>query len=175
MIGNPVYECLPSTAKSCARSGECHVMSWSSTLLHRDPPRTASTQEWVDMIFEAKLQQISNSFERHRIYLDDPPPFLTFEIVPQIAPLHLPCLNLNIKSSYSDSFTQYHLSAIIYHGNYHFTARIIDPNKNVYTYDGQKKKGFPSFESKLCDIKNREYFTEHDGRSAHLYIYSQST
>ena len=35
MIGNPVYECLPSTAKSCARSGECHVMSWSSTLLQR--------------------------------------------------------------------------------------------------------------------------------------------
>ena len=34
MIGNPVYECLP-TARSCARSGECHVMSWSSALLHR--------------------------------------------------------------------------------------------------------------------------------------------
>ena len=38
-----------------------------------------------------------------------------------------------------------------------------------------KKNGFPSFESKLCDIKNCEYLTEHDGRSAHLYIYSQST
>ena len=35
MIGNPVYECL-STAKSCARSGECHVMSWSSALLQCD-------------------------------------------------------------------------------------------------------------------------------------------
>ena len=149
----------------------------SQTLNEREPPRTASTQKWIDIIFEAKLQQISNSFERHSIYLDDPPPFLTFEIVPQNDPLHdlhLPSLNLNIKSSPSDCHTQYHLSAIIYHGNYHFTARIVDPNKNVYTYDGQKKNGFPSFESKLSDIENCEYFAEHDGQSAHLYIYSQS-
>ena len=147
----------------------------SRTVYDRDPPRTASTQEWLDMIFEAKLQQMSNSSERSRIYLDDPPPFLTFETVPHTAPLHLPSFHLDIKSSYSNNFAQYHLSAIIYHGNYHFTARIIDPNKNVYTYDGQKKNGFPSFESKSCDIKNCEYLTEHDGRSAHLYIYSQST
>ena len=46
MIGNPVYECLPSTAKSCARSGECHVMSWSSTLLHRGGSYPSCLLHW---------------------------------------------------------------------------------------------------------------------------------
>ena len=44
MISNPVYECLP-TAKSCARSGECHVMSWSSALLQRSDPNMENWKE----------------------------------------------------------------------------------------------------------------------------------
>ena len=43
MIGNPVYKCLP-TARSCARSGECHVMSWSSALFQRGLKNVSSVE-----------------------------------------------------------------------------------------------------------------------------------
>ena len=53
MIGNPVYECLP-TARSCARSGECHVMSWSSALLHL---KKKKLKEIVKILFTMALTQ----------------------------------------------------------------------------------------------------------------------
>lgn len=156
-----------------------------STTTDNPPPKTASTQDWIDLIFKGKEKERSHSSTSHclncspatpchtsNIYFDHAPPFLTFEIAPHTIPLHTPSIKLYIKTSPSQPLTEYQFRAVIYHGDYHFTARIIDPHNNIYIYDGQKNEGFPSFESKLIDYKNFKNFTTLHGRSAHIYIYS---
>ena len=44
------------------------------------------------------------------------------------------------------SMNSYRLSAIVYLGSYHFTARLVLENGSVWKYDGKSNNGIPIFE-----------------------------
>lgn len=101
-----------------------------STTTDNPPPKTASTQDWIDLIFKGKEKERSHSSTSHclncspatpchtsNIYFDHAPPFLTFEIAPHTIPLHTPSIKLYIKTSPSQPLTEYQFRAVIYHGD----------------------------------------------------------
>ena len=63
----------------------------------------------------------------------------------------------------------YLLRGIIYHGQLHFTARLINTNNITWAYDGQLNMGIPIQEHNLSDDIGQ--LTTLQGRQAYVYVY----
>ena len=63
----------------------------------------------------------------------------------------------------------YLLRGIIYHGQLHFTARLITTNNITWAYDGQLNNGIPVLEHNLSDDIHQ--LTTLQGRQAYVYVY----
>lgn len=164
--------------------------TWSNLTHSSRRPQKADTQQWIDLAFEAKKNQnhhhhrdkirhasvcTTSAITNSHICLNGSPPLLTFEIVPETLPQHVPSRELNITEALNNSKTLYRLHSIIYHGDYHFTSRLFSyTNNSIWTYDGQKNNGFPQLESS-SDYSNSQTLMTLDGRSAHIYVYGLST
>jgi hypothetical protein len=64
---------------------------------------------------------------------------------------------------------KYHLKGIIYHGGYHFTARIVTSQKDVWYHDGMTTAKECKYEGKLCDFHD---IRDAEGRKVSTVIYS---
>jgi hypothetical protein len=98
------------------------------------------------------------------------PSLLVFETDGSNRELHtfIPNRSITVPGSTLGSTSEYHLRAIIYHGGYHFTARMIHEDQ-IWEYDGQHNCGDATRE--IQDL------TEQDlqilrGRSAHTFLYT---
>lgn len=158
---------------------------WNTYSGSTPSPNIATTQEWIDLAFQAKAMNYNQCLILHssncetlsntsHICMNNTPPFLTFEIMPNTIPVHIPNKSIRIRSSTIDKTNTYTLRAIIYHGQYHFTVRLFDKNNNIWIYDGQKNEGFPTFDSSLQNHTNLHFLTSLDERSANTYLYSLS-
>jgi hypothetical protein len=64
---------------------------------------------------------------------------------------------------------KYNLKGIIYHGGYHFTARIITSQRDVWYHDGMTTANECRYEGKLCDLHD---IRDAEGRRISTVIYS---
>jgi len=69
---------------------------------------------------------------------------------------------------YRDVKSSYRLRGVVYHGSYHFTARIIDSNNCVWYHDGMTTGKDCVYEGKWKDISDIGSVNE---RRATLLIY----
>lgn len=92
------------------------------------------------------------------------PPLLCLEIIPdsQCTPSQLLEFNSTLGS------LSYCLRAIIYHGQYHFTSRIILCEGTVCYYDSQDNQGHLEIELQQCNDIN---LTKLGDQTTSLYIY----
>jgi hypothetical protein len=63
---------------------------------------------------------------------------------------------------------EYHLAAIIYHGTYHFTARIIHQEES-WSYDGQRNNGEAEKETQTLNAQDLQVLGD---RRAHILLYT---
>jgi hypothetical protein len=158
--------------------------TWSqrTTINNNAPPEKATTQQWIDLYFQSKqnsdchLVHSTNctaSSASCQVYIDNSSPLISFEVVPDTRPVHVPSIDLHIQSR--QRRIQYSLRGIIYCGQYHFTARLFDSHHNIWIYDGQANGGFPSSECMLADFSDLTQLTFLHGRNAHLYLYTQTS
>ena len=155
--------------------------TWSEQIGHHNHPHTANTQDWIDLYFETQNNIINQTVPHNSscptsstnsyAYVNNPSPLLTFEIAPAIVPLHVPKIKIKIRKR--DTFVEYYLRAIIYLGNFHFTARLIDACQRVWIYDSQKNDGNPSPDKSMFNNLDLQDVTTLDDRCAHLYVYAQ--
>ena len=97
-----------------------------------------------------------------------PSPYLHFEIPPDMTNSVLPSRILTI-SNVNTMPDHYFLRGIIYHGQLHFTARLITTDNIVWAYDGQVNSGVPVQEHITSyDVKQLKTL---QGRQAYVYIY----
>jgi len=100
-------------------------------------------------------------------------PVLVFELPPLgCNTLPSPCIALPCSLGKS----QYHLSAIIDHGEYHFCARLFVNNKEMWNYDGQINHGIPVLEIATFDSWHNECTSLpslliYGSKRAHIYLY----
>lgn len=74
------------------------------------------------------------------LYVHDPPPFITFEIPVNTNPLPIPSFTLNVLTLNNSII--YYLWSIIYHSDFHFTARLFDKQQHTWSYGRQKTMDF---------------------------------
>jgi len=98
---------------------------------------------------------------------------LVIEVTPGTKPLVQLCIRLNMPGH--DSVYNYNLCGVIYLGQFHFTARMINTNSKIWSYDGQKNHGMP-WKDYGCnsteDPTHIDALANLDGRSAYLYVYA---
>lgn len=91
-------------------------------------------------------------------------PILTFELLPHQICVH-PVLMLTIALNMA-----YYLTAIIYHGDFHFVARLFHPTKNIaWKYNDQLNQGTPAED---LNFPQNASLSKLDSKSAHVYIYT---
>jgi hypothetical protein len=145
----------------------------------------AFTQTWIDLALasiERHLRSTSTdiscespceSVRRHTVCLSSPPPLLVVEVTPETLPLVFPSMMLDVPGPHD---TKRHLlRAIIYLGHFHFTARMIDSERNIWSYDGCRNGGIPWIDHGCKSTESamdREALVTFDGRAAYLYIYA---
>ena len=151
---------------------------WSQSCNEFSTPEQATIQDWIDF-FIRYLQSTQNPVIHHNncydnrssshVYVDNPPPLLTFEVTPNTVPKIIPSQTITFQTQNSN--THYKLRAVIYHGNFHFTARLIQ-NEIFWMYDSQKNNGHPIQENFPPNIDIFHAITTLQEQHAHIYIYS---
>ena len=101
-----------------------------------------------------------------------PSPYLHFEIPSEITNSVLPSRILTISNT---NMLPHHycLRGIIYHGQLHFTARLIGMDNTAWIYDGQLNMGVPVLEHGSSD--GVEQLMTLQGRQPYIYIYQHMT
>ncbi|EIM87775.1 uncharacterized protein STEHIDRAFT_54710 [Stereum hirsutum FP-91666 SS1] len=74
-----------------------------------------------------------------------------------------------MKVDYGGRKTKYRLAGVVYHGTYHFTARLIDKNSNTWCHDGMTNAGKCIPAGKVKDVPDMSVL---EGRVACLAIYT---
>jgi hypothetical protein len=99
--------------------------------------------------------------------LTSPPPLLVIEVTPGTCPSVVPSLTLEVPGP--GKLETYALRGIIYLGQYHFTARLLDPDGNIWSHNGQKNFGQPWLTG---NTNNQDVLTIFNGREPYLYLYA---
>jgi hypothetical protein len=156
---------------------------WSSA--PQDIMDKAPIQTWINNALRSRQEDTDlippsipcdapcDSARHSTICLTSPPPLLTIEVTPGTYPTVLPSMTLKIPGP--QRVENYTLRAVIYLGQFHFTARMFDLQGNVWSHDGRKNNGRPWLDNSCGSSTNgidRERITTFDGRSAYLYLYS---
>jgi len=121
-------------------------------------PTSYTIQEWIDTSITANISSHHLGTECETCSTNthisgtfwQPLPFLHFEVPPEMTSSVLPS---HILSIYNTGTVENHyvLRGIIYHGQLHFTARLISTNHTSWTYDSQVNKGIPIKENSPSD------------------------
>jgi len=131
---------------------------------------SASTSEWVSDLqtnTQRKCPQCSDTMIKHISYTE----------FPKIVVFEYP--NLNIETSHEirlkkdGQTTVLHLRGIVYHGENHFTSRIISPEGNIWYHDGMTTGGTCDSDSHLKSTADTKLRTC-EGKALVLAIYAQN-
>ena len=153
---------------------------WCQSCKENSTPEHATIQDWIDF-FVRNLQSTQSPIIHHNnccddrntssthVYVNNPPPLLTFEVMPNTVPKTIPSQTITFHTQHSN--IHYKLRAVIYYGNFHFTARLIHDNI-FWIYDSQKNNGHPIPENFPPNIDKFNAITALQQHFAHLYLYS---
>ena len=99
---------------------------WCQSCNEYSTPEQATIQDWIDF-FIRYLQSTQNPIIHHNncyddrssshVYVDNPPPLLTFEVTPNTIPKTIPSQTITFQTQHSN--IHYKLRAVIYHSNFH--------------------------------------------------------
>ncbi|KAG1800615.1 hypothetical protein EV424DRAFT_1352073, partial [Suillus variegatus] len=138
---------------------------------------SVSSQTWVKTFLQAERNRLSRTLDSSlscngcgravhpRVFYQCPPPLLTLEVVPQSCPVLFPSPRLSVPSTSRD--VEYVLHGIIYLGNYHFSARLVDAVGHVWQYDGRQNCGVPTLDLPASHCLANDIFTSSSLLTSH--------
>jgi hypothetical protein len=138
-------------------------------------------QDWVNTVIdEAAKDEHSNihrtvcsSAHQNTDISFESSPYIHFD-VPSGGPYSVfPSMTLTLTSGNMANSSFYQLRGIIYHGDLHFTARLIMMDHITWNYDGQRNTGIPLKDDSVADDVSK--LTTLQGRRAYIYIYQHIT
>ncbi|EIM79075.1 uncharacterized protein STEHIDRAFT_69944 [Stereum hirsutum FP-91666 SS1] len=78
-------------------------------------------------------------------------------------------ISKSVAMDFETDKASYKLAGVIYYGDYHFTARLVDKQRTVWSYDGMQHNGVCIQEAKLKDMSSMATL---GNRTAAVAIYS---
>ncbi|KAA1478943.1 hypothetical protein DENSPDRAFT_752413, partial [Dentipellis sp. KUC8613] len=134
----------------------CNRISYSkemTNLLFLITSHSKSTiQQELTNIFDRQIGSCQTCGQKKRRlvkFRDHLPPLIAIELINQA-----PEISKEITLSDNRNTSVYKIKGIIYSGDFHFTARIMDNRSNVWYYDGVTTKREPLYEGTLADVQN---------------------
>jgi len=97
---------------------------------------------------------------------------ICFNDIPKIFVFHLPHSTVKINPKMKIGGKVFRLRGIVYHGEYHYTARVISVNQNVWFHDGMNT-GNSTLPQGLLDKSFMSELNKCSGKSVELIVYSQ--
>jgi len=91
---------------------------------------------------------------------------------PQLLILHIPYTNIKISQKMNIGGKTLCLKGVVYYGNYHYTSRIIDSDKNIWFHDGMTTGSGSQSQGSVTKIKSK-YFNKYNRKSVALLVYAQ--
>jgi hypothetical protein len=135
-------------------------------------------QDWFNLVIATQTDHLNPenvchtcpaSFEGTDIIFEHSP-YLYFDVPQEMASRVLPSKELTFPTTNSIR-DRYQLRGIIYHGQLHFTARLIAEHNMVWGYDGQHNMGVP-FEDQTITTEVRN-LVSFQGRQACVYVFQR--
>ena len=137
---------------------------------------TFDIQYWIDTFINKKQVQLGNIntclncnfLLQTEVVMMSKPPYLHFEISPEMTNKIAPSTTFSL---IDQNLTQtiYHLRAIIYLGQSHFTARLITANGLIWAYDSQCNNAIPLLEQAISHTSSE--LNKFQNRTAYIYVY----
>lgn len=149
------------------------------TSLHDESGKLVTIQDWLHDWLSNQLRRSQPDTFQHDpptcpgkasscLLLAFMPSILFLELIESRTPIS-PTRTLNVPIK--QGIATYVLAGVIYTGDFHFSARIIDYTHNKsYTYDGQSNNGCPAAEDSQEGVSSN--LLDLDGRRAHILLYS---
>ena len=130
-------------------------------------------QDWLNIVIDTQTDDLNiahacpTSSEGTDINLQRLP-YLHFDVPQEMANCVLPSKEL-VFPTINSVRDRYQLKGIIYHGQLHFTARLVNEHNMIWGYDGQDNMGVP-FEDQMTvtNVSDLAYFR---GRQACVYVF----
>ncbi|KAK7677027.1 hypothetical protein QCA50_019992 [Cerrena zonata] len=129
------------------RVWDCAPGFWRGNIHRQGSYKYAPLQSWIPVLLHEMTRQrcpdCNSHLQRHYHY-DIFPSFLAFNVF-----LSLPKLDSEIDIQGK----LYRLCGVVYHGDFHFTSRIMTADSKVWHYDGMTRQGVCKYEGLLENME----------------------
>lgn len=125
---------------------DCTKEIWKSSPYKSGSIKYSNLQKWIPVLLCQNTHHRClncNRYMQRNIIYDIFPNFIAFDVYD---------VSLNVETRVNIQDTSYRLCGIIYHGNFHFTARILSENDEVWYYDGMSNQGWCENEGIYSEI-----------------------
>lgn len=178
--------CSQSRSHNFLLSSVCHPsLSANHGEAELALPFCFSLQDWITQLIQIRSERHSASIMgtgtvcilcgssvNKMIQCHEPPPFWTLEVAPDVSARVVSCKELMIPNEGGNIV--YALAAVIYVGDAHFNARLVDNTNRTYVYDGQLNTGCPTLDQ-TCTSDMPHLLQTLSTKKAYNYIYVLQT
>lgn len=159
-----VCDTLYDTEEGSSILWDCNEVIWKNSPLRKGTYKYSSLQSWIPVLTSQKTHMqcptCNIGLQRN----------ITYDIFPTFIPFNIYSATINIEPELIIQEQHYRLCGIIYHGKFHFTARVITTDDKVWYYDGMEKKGDCQYQGTLKELSSAN-LRKIKGRQATIAIY----
>jgi len=136
---------------TCCEYAEDPVDDGLGYVVHADSSVTGSTSEWIDKMSQKTRRACPDcrTMMQQILFYNDVPPILVLEY-----PWRNIVTSHKLEFETENGTKTLDLRGIVYHGQYHFTSRIISSQKQVWYHDGMTTGKTCSYDGQLNDMQD---------------------
>ena len=147
----------------------CSKYAWSRKVVRAGKCEAQSSSLWMKALLRTKSMRKCRECASKVDYVyhfREPPPFIVLSVSPDLV--------VNMERSMSASGYEYKLRGLIYHGEHHFSSRVIDSSGGIWFHDGIHTKRVCEYEGSIYEIDLKSLARARHGRRVVLGIYTLS-
>lgn len=147
----------------------CTKENWARKAFRAGKCESQSSSSWMKALMRTKsLTKCTecNTKVDYVYHFREPPPFIVLSVAKD--------LTVNMERAMTAGGYDYKLKGLIYHGDHHFSSRVIDESGGIWFHDGIHTKRTCDYEGSIYDIDLKNLMRARHGRRCILGIYTIS-
>ena len=145
----------------------CTQGQWSTSPFKEGSLRYSRIQFWLPVFMNPKMTERCTQC-RHKLH-----GVRKFDIFPNFISFGVDMVSVKFDRIINIQDQCYRLCGIVYHGDFHFSSRIISSNGDVWSYDGMLNDGMSSYEEKFEALGTTAFY-DLRGRTKAVAIYTKA-
>ena len=145
----------------------CTQGQWSTSPFKEGSLRYSRIQFWLPVFMNPKMTERCTQC-RHKLH-----GVRKFDVFPNFISFGVDMVSVKFDRIINIQDQCYRLCGIVYHGDFHFSSRIISSNGDVWSYDGMLNDGMSSYEEKFEALGTTAFY-DLRGRTKAVAIYTKA-